>query len=99
VRGPDAVVDDEAVETAKGGYGGGYEGAAVLRRGELLADGAAVIGATALFGERVGLGGGGLEAEDDLRSGLVEEADGGGADSAGASGDEGDFSRQRHDNT
>jgi hypothetical protein len=93
------VVDDEAVETAKGGDGGGDEGAAVLRRGELLADGVAVIGAAALCGECLGLSGGRLIAEDYVRASLAEEANSGRTNSAGASGDEGNFARQRHYDT
>ena len=97
VGGPDAVVEDSAVEAAKGGYGGGDEGLAIFRGGEGLLDGAAEVRASALGDEGFGLLCGGEVAEDDLRAGLAEEADSGGADSAGASGDEGDFSCERHD--
>ena len=68
-----------------------------VKRG--LLDGAAEVGASALVDEGFGLLGGGAVAEDDLCAGLTEEADGGCADSAGASGDEGDFARERHDDT
>ena len=91
VGGPDAVVEDGAVEAAEGGDGRGDEGLAVFGGGEGLLDGAAEFGAAALVDEGFGLLGGGAVAEDDLCAGLTEEADGGCADSAGASGDEGDF--------
>ena len=99
VRGPDAVVDDEAVETAKSGDGSGDEGATVFRGGELLLDGAAVFGAAALGGEGFGLGCGGLVAEDNLCACLMEEADGCSADSTRSSADQSNFSRQRHYDT
>ncbi len=49
---------------------------------EGLVDGAAVVGAAALGGEGFGLLGCAAVVEDDLCTGLAEEADGGGADSA-----------------
>ena len=99
VRGPDAVVEDDAVEAAEDGDGGGDEGLAIFGSGERLLDGAAEVGASALCDEGLGLLGGGAVAEDYLRPGLMEEANGRCADSAGASGDEGDFARQRHYDT
>src|SRR5882757_3389453 len=92
VGGPDAVVQDGAVEAAEGGYRSGDEGLAILRRGKGLVDGAAEVGASTLGYEFFCLFRGGEVAEDDLRAGLAEETYGGGADSAGASGNEGDFS-------
>ena len=94
MRGPNAVVEDGAVEAAEGGDCSGDEGLTVLRGGERLVDGAAEVGAAALPNEGFGLLGGGAVAEDDPCAGLTEEADGGSADSTGASGDEGDFSHQ-----
>src|SRR5207245_7706246 len=91
VRGPDAVVEDGAVKAAKGGYRGGDEGLAVFGGEEGLLDGAAQLWVSALLDEGFRLAGGGAVAEDDFGAGLTEEADRGGADSAGASGDEGDF--------
>jgi len=99
VRGPDAVVEDGTVQSAEGGYGSGDEGLAVFRGGEGLLDGAAELGAAALLDEGLGLLGGGEVAEDDFCPGLTEEADGGCADSAGASGNQGDFTRERHYDT
>src|SRR6266566_6382490 len=85
VGGPDAVVQDGAVQAAEGGYGSGDEGLAIFRGGEGLLDGAAELGASALLDEGLGLLGGGAVAEDHLCACLAEEADGGCADSAGAS--------------
>ena len=96
VGGPDAVIQDGAVEAAEGGDGSGDEGFAIFRGEERLLDSAAEVGAAALGCEGFSLASGGEVTEDDPGAGLAEEADGGCADSAGASGDEGDFSRQRH---
>jgi hypothetical protein len=96
VRGPDAVVEDGAVETAKGGDGCGNEGFTVFRSEERLLDGAAEFRAAAFGDQGFGLLCGGAVAEDDLRAGLAEEADGGCADSARAAGDKGDFAGERH---
>ena len=62
-----------------------------------MLDGPAELGTAALFDEGIGLLGGSAVAEDHLCAGLAEEADSGGADSAGASGDEGNFAGERHD--
>jgi hypothetical protein len=97
VGGPDAVVQDGAVEAAKGSYSGSDEGLAIFRGGEGLLEGAAELGATALLDQGLGLLGGGEVAEDNPGASLAEEADGGCADSAGASGDESDFTCERHD--
>ena len=51
----------------------------------------------ALVDEGFGLSGGGAVAEDNLGAGLAEEADASGADSAGAAGDEGNLTGERHD--
>jgi hypothetical protein len=93
------VVQDGAVQAAEGGYGSGDEGVAIFRGGEGLLDGAAELGAAALLNEGLGLLGGGAVAEHDLCAGLTEEADGGCADSAGASGDQSNFTRERHNDT
>jgi hypothetical protein len=87
VGGPDAVVQYGAVEAAERGYGGGDEGLAIFWREEGLLDSAAEFRAAALLNKGLGLLGGGEVAEDYLCAGLTEEADGGCADSAGASGD------------
>ena len=55
VGGPDAVVQDGAVETAEGGYGRGDEGLAVFRGVEGLLDGAAEFRVAALLGQGLGL--------------------------------------------
>ena len=96
VGGPDAVVEDGAVDATEGGCGGGDEGFTVFWCVEGLMDGSAEIGAAALGDEGFGLLGCAAIAEDDLRAGLTEETNGGCADSAGASGDEGNFAFQRH---
>ena len=93
------MVEDGAVEAAKGGDGSGDEGLTVFGSGELLLDGAAEIGAAAFCDEGFGLWGGGAITEDDPGTGLPEEADGGGANAAGASGDQGDFALERHGDT
>jgi hypothetical protein len=97
VGGPDAVVQDGAVEAAEGGYRSGDEGLTIVWSGEGLVDGTAEVGAPTLGYEFFCLSRGGEVAEDYLCAGLTEEADGGCADSAGASGDEGDFACERHD--
>jgi hypothetical protein len=97
--GPDAVIEDGAVDATKCCDGGGDEGLAVFGCGKSLADGAGAFGAAALRDQGLGPLGGGLIAEDDLGTCLVEEADGGRTDSAGASGDESDFALERHDYT
>jgi hypothetical protein len=99
VRRPDAVVEDGAVEPAKGSDGGVDEGLTVFGRGERLLDGSTKIGAAAFGYETFRLPGRCAIAEDDLCAGLTKEADGSRADSAGASGDEGDFARERHGDT
>jgi hypothetical protein len=96
VRRPDAMVEDGAVDTAEGGGGGDDEGFAVFRGVEGLVDGAAEVGTSALGDEGFCLFGCGAVVEDDLRASLAEEADGGGPDSAGATGDEGYFACERH---
>src|ERR1019366_9078669 len=88
-RRPDAVVGDEDVEISEGCESAGDEGFAVLGGGEGLLDGEAEGWAAERGGEGFGLRGGLLIAEGDTGSGLAEEADGGGADAARASGDEG----------
>lgn len=93
------MVEDGAVEAAEGSHGSGDEGLTVFGSGERLLDGATEIGTTALCDEGFGLRGGGAITEDDPGSGLAEEADGGSADAAGASGDEGDFALERHGDT
>ena len=90
------MVEDGAVDAAEGGDGGGDEGFAVFRGVEGLVDGAAEVGTAALGDEGFGLLGCAAVVEDDLCAGLTEEANGGGADSAGASGNEGYFARERH---
>jgi|HubBroStandDraft_6_1064221.scaffolds.fasta_scaffold1132348_2 hypothetical protein len=85
------MVNDEAVDAAEGSYGGGDEGLAVFGGVEVVLDGDGLGWASAGFGEFVGEGGGGLVAEGYFGSGLMEEADGGGSDASGASGDEGYF--------
>jgi hypothetical protein len=95
--GPDAVVQDGAVESTEGGYGCSDEGLAIFGGGERLLDGAAEVGAAAFGDEFFCLLRGGEVAEDHLCAGLAEEANGGRADSAGASGDEGNFTCDRHD--
>jgi hypothetical protein len=62
-----------------------------------LEDGAADVGTAALGDEGFGLLGGGPVAEDHFGAGLMEEANGGCADSAGASGDESDFIFEGHE--
>jgi hypothetical protein len=91
------VVQDGAVEAAEGVYGGGDEGLAIFWREEGLLDSAAEFRAAALLDEGLGLPGGGEVAEDYLCAGLTEEADGGCTDSSGASGNEGYFTCDRHD--
>jgi hypothetical protein len=96
VRGPDAVVEDGAVDAAEGGDGGGDEGFTIFRGVEWLMEGAAEVGTAALGDEGFGLLGCAAVVEDDLCACLAKETDGGCADSAGASGDESYFALQRH---
>ena len=84
VRRPDAVVDDEDVEAAKGLDGGGDEGVAVFGGGERLLEG----DGAGFGGEDVGGAGGGEVAEGDAGAGLAEEPHSGRADAARATGDE-----------
>ena len=86
---PDAVVDDEDVEVAEGVEDMGDEGFAVFGSREIPLDGEAGSGTSTSGGEGLSLFGGLAIAEGDAGSGLVEEANGGGADAARASGDEG----------
>ncbi len=86
----------KAVEAAKGGDGSSDEGCAVFRSEERLLDGAAELGASAFGDEGVGLLRGGAVAEDNPGASLAKEADGGGTDAAGASGNESDFALERH---
>ncbi len=99
VRGPDAVVDDQAVEPPKGRDRGGDQGAAVFRRCQRLLDGAAKAFAAKLGGEGFGAVARLLVAEDDAGAGLAKQADGGSADAARAPGDEDDFTFERKNNT
>jgi len=92
---PDAVIGNENVEIAKGSEGGGDENLAGFGGGEDLLDGEAEGWAAEFGGKSVGLIGGLLVAEGDTGSGLAEEADGGGADAARASGDQGGAAGER----
>lgn len=95
VRGPDAVVDDEDVEVAKGCDGGVDERLAVFGGGEILLEGDAVCRGPMLGDESFGLLTGGLVAEGDAGSGCSKEANGLGSDAARASGDEGGATGER----
>jgi hypothetical protein len=83
------MVGDEDVEISEGCEGCGDKGFAVFRCFERLAYGEADGGATEFGGEGFGLRLGGEVTEGDAGSGLAEEADGGSAYSAGASGHQG----------
>jgi hypothetical protein len=89
LRGPDAVIDDEDIQAAKGAYCGCYQGPAICGGAELLLYGHALVRAAALRGKGVGARTRLQIAESNARIGLVEEPDGGCADAARTSGDEG----------
>jgi hypothetical protein len=97
VGGPDAVIENGAVEASKRCDCRIYERLAVFRSEERLLDCAAEFGAATFCDEGFGLFGGGAVAEGYLCSSLTEEADGGSSDSAGASGDESYFSFEGQD--
>lgn len=88
VRWPDAVVDDEAVEPTESGNCCVDEGCAVGWSGKFLLEGVTETGAAAGFSQIEGLGLSCAVAEGYAGSGAAEEANGGGPDAAGASGDE-----------
>jgi len=89
------VVGDEDVEIAEGCKGLGDEGFSVFGGFEVPLDGEAEGWAPERGGESVGLVRGGAVAKGDAGSGLAEEADGGCADAARASGDEGGAAGER----
>ena len=93
------MIEDGAVEAAESCYGSGDEGLAIFGGGERLLDRAAEIRAAAFCNEGFGLRYGGAITEDNFSSGLAKETYGGSTNSTGASGDEGDFSLERHGDT